>query len=395
MAPCSLLARISPGPSTTSHVYKWCVVGAGPAGIAAVGKLLDNGVPATDVVWVDPKFDVGLVGRKWRSVWSNTSVATFTRFLRASPAFEFDANKTDFTLRNMDQCATCQLGVVAEPLEAVTATLMGKVVCVLDSVSAVQRLSPSKPWNLQLVGGCTLRSTNVVLAVGSKPRTMNSGEVPILPVEQALDVEVLRTKVSPSDSVAVFGSSHSAIMIVRDLLACGASNVVNFYVDPLVYAVFFPDGKILHDNTGLKGKTADWAKANLEDGKLPSNIQRYKSTKENIAKHLPACTKVIYAIGFQQEDSLRVQGLPQPIPYDNKTGAIAPGLYGTGIAFPELGPDAAGNMELRVGMWKFIEYLSRVVPKWVAAADAADQAASASSHHSDAARSATGSHPRL
>ncbi|KAI8820365.1 pyridine nucleotide-disulfide oxidoreductase-domain-containing protein [Fimicolochytrium jonesii] len=346
--------------------YTWCVVGAGPAGIAAVGKLLDNGVNATDIAWVDPKFDVGLCGRKWRSVWSNTSVATFTRFLEASPAFGYDKCETQLALHQMDASETCQLGAMVEPLQCVTATLMRKVFCFHDFVVTVERSGATDDWLMELDSGSTLTSTNVILAIGSKPRTMSSGDVPILPVEHALCIETLCTKVKPTDNVAVFGSSHSAIMIVRDLLACGVSNVVNFYQSPLIYAVFYPDGTILHDNTGLKGKTAEWAKANLEHGNLPTNIQRYQSTPQNIEKYLPTCTKVVYAIGFQQE-TISVKGIPNPIPYDNKTGIIAPGLYGVGIAFPELGTDAAGNMELKVGMWKFMDYLSRVVPKWVAA----------------------------
>ena len=34
--------------------YAWAVIGAGPAGIAAVGKLLDHGVADKDIVWIDP-----------------------------------------------------------------------------------------------------------------------------------------------------------------------------------------------------------------------------------------------------------------------------------------------------------------------------------------------------
>lgn len=36
--------------------YEWTVIGAGPAGIAAVGRLLDHGVAAERIAWVDPAF---------------------------------------------------------------------------------------------------------------------------------------------------------------------------------------------------------------------------------------------------------------------------------------------------------------------------------------------------
>jgi cation diffusion facilitator CzcD-associated flavoprotein CzcO len=57
--------------------YVWTVIGAGPAGIAAVGKLLDRGIADKDIAWIDPAFAAGDIGAKWRSVSSNTKVGTF------------------------------------------------------------------------------------------------------------------------------------------------------------------------------------------------------------------------------------------------------------------------------------------------------------------------------
>lgn len=42
------------------------VVGAGPAGIAVVGNLLERQLGK--IVWVDPAFDGGRVNRKYREV---------------------------------------------------------------------------------------------------------------------------------------------------------------------------------------------------------------------------------------------------------------------------------------------------------------------------------------
>lgn len=33
--------------------FRWAVIGAGPAGIATVGLLLDNNVDAKDILWID------------------------------------------------------------------------------------------------------------------------------------------------------------------------------------------------------------------------------------------------------------------------------------------------------------------------------------------------------
>jgi len=41
---------------TVPHHYQWVVIGAGPSGILAVGKLLDKGIPGKDIAWIDPEF---------------------------------------------------------------------------------------------------------------------------------------------------------------------------------------------------------------------------------------------------------------------------------------------------------------------------------------------------
>lgn len=54
--------------------FQWAIVGAGPAGIAAIGKLLDYGITPADILWLDPAFKVGDLGQLWQNVSSNTIV---------------------------------------------------------------------------------------------------------------------------------------------------------------------------------------------------------------------------------------------------------------------------------------------------------------------------------
>jgi len=58
--------------------YAWTVIGAGPAGIAAVGRLLDQGIAPEKIAWVDPAFAGGDLGQRWRSVSSNTHVESLS-----------------------------------------------------------------------------------------------------------------------------------------------------------------------------------------------------------------------------------------------------------------------------------------------------------------------------
>ena len=57
----------------------------------------------------------------------------------------------------------------------------------------------------------------------------------------------------PDDTVCVVGSSHSAILVLTNLLEMkNGPRVVNLYRSSLKYAKFRGDGTIILDNTGLK-----------------------------------------------------------------------------------------------------------------------------------------------
>lgn len=148
--------------------------------------------------------------------------------------------------------------------------------------------------------------------------------------------------------------------MIRSLLELGVKQVINFYRDPLRYAVYM-DNWILFDNTGLKGETAKWAREHI-DGNMPHNLLRVWSNDDNVKAYLPQCTKSIQAIGFNRRH-IPIEGL-LTYSHNDKSGIIAPGLFGCGIAFPETTVDTFGNVESSVGLWKFMNYLNRVVPVW-------------------------------
>src|ERR1700761_2825996 len=106
--------------------YEWTVIGAGAAGISAVGRLLDHGVAPEKLAWIDPDFAAGDLGQKWRPVSSNTIAGTFLSFLNGSAAFRFD-DAPPMPLREVDPDETCALALVAEPLVWVTEHLRERV----------------------------------------------------------------------------------------------------------------------------------------------------------------------------------------------------------------------------------------------------------------------------
>lgn len=341
-----------------SHYFQWAVVGAGPAGIAAVGKLLDNGILPDRILWLDPYFDVGDLGAFWFTVSSNTKVKFFNHFLLNVKSFNYKESASQFKLNQLHEDETCTLTHVVEPLQWITNHLLTKVKAVKTTVHKMA-LS-ERVWALSSSHEC-YKAQNVILATGALPSSLDYPGLDVIPFYDAIDKKKLAAQVNNKNTYGVFGSSHSALIIVRYLVELGMNKVINFYRSPCRYAIELDDW-ILFDNTGLKGDTALWVRENI-DGILPANLVRYTASKQNIDRYLPECDQVIYAVGFEKRKNI-VIGDYEETHYNPHIGIIGPGLFGLGIAYPECKTDPFGNVESQVGLWKFMVYLNRVMPVW-------------------------------
>jgi cation diffusion facilitator CzcD-associated flavoprotein CzcO len=337
--------------------FAWTVIGAGPAGIAAVGRLLDHGIAPDEIAWVDPAFAVGDLGQKWRSVSSNTIVGTFLSFLNGAAAFRF-AEAPTMPLREVDPHETCALGLVAEPLVWITEHLRERVK-VFETPATALSLQ-SRRWRIE-TGRQEIFSDNVILAVGAVPKKL---EHPLdeIPVEVALDPEKLAGQSLEGATVAVFGSSHSTMIALPHLLRHPVERVINFYRSPPKYAVYL-DNWILFDDTGLKGRAADWARENI-DGVYPERLERCLVSSPEFREKVAECDRVIYTVGFERRKLPETMQWGE-LEYNSANGIIAPGLFGLGIAFPEYATDPYGYGQYRVGLKKFMDYLNSVLPMWL------------------------------
>lgn len=340
------------------HPISWTVVGAGPAGILAVGRLLDAGVSAQSIVWIDPEFAVGDLGKYWYSVPSNTRVSLFNKFLTSTRSFQYSACPKELTLAHLDEQDTCLLGEVVKPLQWVTHTLCAVVPHQKNTVRSLQQSQGG--WCLETSTG-RIVSKNIILATGSVPKTerhvLDANE---LTLAVALNPVLLQETVRVGERVAVFGASHSGVLVIKNLLEMGC-HVTNFYRSPLKYALYQED-HIIYDNTGLKGDAAQWAKKHLQGQKTPGLTRHclIDCSAEDVAQPYD---HVVYATGFTarhlQSRDLNCQR------YDAHTGIIAPGLFGLGVAYPEAVTDRYGIHELSVGLFKFSNYMTKALPLWM------------------------------
>jgi cation diffusion facilitator CzcD-associated flavoprotein CzcO len=339
-------------------VYAWTVIGAGPAGIAAVGKLLDQGIAAEQIAWVDPAFAGGDLGEKWRSVSSNTQAGFFLSYLNDSPAFRFSA-APPMPLREVDPDETCALALVADPLVWITEHLRERVKVFQTTATAL--FLEGRQWRIETQLQ-QLTSKNVILAVGAIPKTLSYPHLKEIPLEVALDPEKLAEEPLENATVAVFGSSHSSMIALPHLLSHPVERVINFYRSPLRYAVYLDDW-ILFDDSGLKGRAAVWARENI-DGVHPDRLERCWISSPDFEEKLAACGRAVYTVGFERRTLPETPQWGQ-LDYNQENGIIAPGLFGLGIAFPARATDRYGYVEYRVGLKKFMDRLHAVLPLWL------------------------------
>lgn len=343
----------------TQNLFQWAIIGAGPAGIAALGKLLDHGIAADKILWLDPEFKVGDLGRFWQQVNSNTTVHLFSQFLLESSAFNYHTAAKHFKLSHLPPQDTCPLSTMVEPLQWISDHL--REVVNAQTVMIHRIMLNQNTWTLES-DSATYTAQNVILAIGSEPETLTYAGLETIPFTTAIDQQRLSSVMDVNQTIAVFGSSHSAMIILEHLVNMGVKKIINFYRSPTRYAIPM-DNWTLFDNTGLKGHTAAWTRQHI-DGTLPSNLIRYLAHEENIKNHLPQCDKVIYAVGFKRRTSLTIAGYEYHH-YNPHVGIIGPGLFGFGIAYPEIKPDVMGCLEAQVGLWKFMLYLNKVLPIWL------------------------------
>src|SRR5690606_8629236 len=78
---------------------------------------------------------------------------------------------------------------------------------------------------------------HVVLATGSHPRSLDYPVGTEVPLDIALNKELLAQWVTENDSIAVVGGAHSAVLVMKFLSELSIARVLNFYQKPLVFPI--------------------------------------------------------------------------------------------------------------------------------------------------------------
>jgi len=329
--------------------YSWAVIGAGPAGIISVGQLLEHGVSDHEIVWIDPEFLAGRMGKYYGKVPSNQKAYRFTTMLDRSSLFSVMDSPAIRSIRAYDQQQEHPLQLAVDVLHDLTRYLCTRVVWHQDMVQSLW--FDGEVWWLVL-GNTTVCARKVILATGSHPKTLDYTHPHVIPLDHALDEEKLQQCINHDDTVMVVGSAHSAILVMKYVYDFGVKKIINIYTKEPTFGMF----------GGLEGITAYWAKNVLLD-QQPSNIMRTPFDAHTLQEHLSICTKVVYACGYEPNEMM-VNGSTN-LSYDPMTGVIAQNLYGVGIAFPQYHTIDDGNVVSLVGFCSFMQRAQELMPIWM------------------------------
>lgn len=386
--------RVDNSQSLGGAATRYAVVGAGPAGLAAVANILQREGERTEVVWVDESFTGGRLSR-FPHVPSNTKVSLFVRFAAAChpkrgealPSVAGKLLKGGATLE-----AGCSLEWAWEMVVELTRLLQSvyadRLVLVQGYCHCISRDDAGHQWRVHISQPATGIYTveNVVLATGCHPKPgPDSATAQVLDSEALLCPGQIERLIGPEDVVGLVGSSHTAILILRNLiqLADPTVHIINFCRSPLRFAEYLADGRIKHDNTGLKGEAAEWARQHLLPldqsdstsvgfgGRLMRIAMPTPAAEQEAYAHwLPRCTKLVWAIGYERnalptltgagDQSLAISSHDARGRLCTADGQPVAGLYGIGIAFPERVTDPSGECEDAVGLWKFMLTARRI-----------------------------------
>jgi hypothetical protein len=205
----------------------------------------------------------------------------------------------------------------------------------------VTGLTPEKQhWQVQLSSSRRLRTKKIILAIGSNAKELHFANIPSITLKTALNPIELKKMIEPQDYVIVFGSAQSAKSVIENLTPLETQKTILFYRSENSLHRHFSEDDL-------------------------TRIESLKMTPQQLLAQMPHCTKAIYAVGFKRR-YIPIQGLPENYGYDHKTGEIAPGIFGLGIAFPEIMPYELGQIEYPVtAIWPFMKRLNKLLPQWL------------------------------
>ena len=337
-------------------MYRYAIVGLGPAGIFALASLPIEELAHTIVF--EPALIGGELAAQYGAVVANISKADMVAAFRMIPRWA----TVEFPLLAATADEACPLlADVAKQIRALIREDLSRVdVCALK-VTAFQQTADQR-WLLQ-AGGRMFDAQNLILTPGAPPKTLDL-PIPSIPLPIALHKERLALHVTPTDRILVIGTSHSGTLILKNLKDLGCTHVTAFYRGKTPFS-FARDG----DTEGIKQESAtiaDEILSNAWGSKTPTLLKSDDLTTQ--FRVLQRTHYVIYAIGFGAPSLFfldpygHLQRFSDVFDPSTSTFRGAQKAWGFGIGFPRMYTAPNGSHHLDVAFKPFIEAIQAAMP---------------------------------
>ena len=289
--------------------YKYCIIGFGIAGQILLLELIKANVSKKDIIICDETFLGGDLITKYSSVLSNTP------WWKTKKALEVYTNELpDYPV---DKCTP-----VSDLARACLKTALKASESVEKLTTTVISLEPS--WVINHTFG-TFKAEKIFLTIGSSEKTLDIN-IPKIPLNIALDKNLLSSCIDSQDIITVFGTSHSGVIVLDNLNKLSTPTTAVYKGEsPFVFEA--------DTYGGLKEASEIHAKAILNGDYVNTNLLPiYDSLK--LYKTLIKTTKLICATGLEARSPFGKKYLE----YNPDTAEINAGsnIYGFGIAYPSV-----------------------------------------------------------
>ena len=325
-------------------MFQVAIVGLGPAGIFTLASLPDDVLPETLIL--EQSCIGGDLSSYYSGVIANITKNEFIRIFRMIPKW---ANESFPELNSCQDNDAPKLANICKVLRRLIKSDIQKAH--LHTTALVSLLETTDGWTL-VTSKETYQAKKVILCLGATTKTMDL-PLPLIPLPIALSQEQLAHSVSPTDTIVVFGTSHSGALVLNNLKQLGCQNVYAIYKgkDPFAIANNTTEGlKLAGALIAQDIQMNAW-------GPLVPTLISYDDFA-SIYRVLSKAHAVIYAIGFE----------PRTFNYTNKSGVCCPitdttpGIYGFGFGRPRITKTTYGESIAQIGFESFIKAIQAELP---------------------------------
>ena len=321
--------------------YDITIIGFGITGMLVLAILKSNNIH--NICIIDPYFDGGDLMRLWGDVISNTPLEKAINALQLiNPNYVLPAQY------NYDITKITPLYILVHIVKDFVRQYD------FDRVETnVKKLIYNDIWNITNEDGSILQSKVIIACQGSEPKKLQCA-IPSIPLQNALNKDILKKYIKPLDKVLLFGTAHSGTLILENLEKLKVQTTAIYKENAFLFA---SDGAY----DGIKEEGERIARQILNNEYKYIDLVKLTNV-EKIIKASKEASWVIYAMGFESRliDAVVNEKPISLREYDSSTGMLkCPKAYGFGIAYPSLAPD---KTHVDVGLFSFVEHIQKQIP---------------------------------